>query len=63
MIVNKDADFNKIIRQIDKRYNDGYYADKKQSGNETLAEVFVRLRNKEEIPAVAKVLVESYFGK
>ncbi len=111
MIVNKDADFNKIIRQIDKRYNDGYYAgksledylahemahcmlyqdcktnavynakhkqveslysslkgisgyaDKKQSGNEALAEAFVRLRNKEEIPTVAKVLVKSYFGK
>lgn len=39
------------------------YADKTKSGNEALAEAFVRVRNKEEVPPIAKVLVESYFGR
>lgn len=38
------------------------YADKERSGNEALAEAFVRLRNGEKVPSIAKVLVESYIG-
>ena len=38
------------------------YADKLQSGNEALAEAFVRVRNNESISPIIKVLVESYFG-
>ena len=33
------------------------------SGNEALAEAFVRIRNGEEVPAIAKVLVEVYVGR
>ena len=39
------------------------YADKKKSGNEALAEAFVWVRNKEEVTPIARVLVETYFGK
>ena len=39
------------------------YADKEKSGNEALAEAFVRLRNNEKVPSIAKVLVESYIGR
>lgn len=111
MVVNSDADFNKVVRNIDRKYNDGYfagksledylahemahvmlyqdctsdvayrakynqienlydklkgisrYADKSNSGNEALAEAFVRVRNKEKVPPMAKILVDAYFGK
>ncbi len=37
------------------------YADEKQSGNEALAEAFVRVRNGEEVSPIVKILVDSYF--
>jgi SPP1 gp7 family putative phage head morphogenesis protein len=109
MVVNSNADFGKIIRQMPAKYNSGYYAgktledylahemahcmlyqdctsneeyyalydevealypylqgislyaDKKKSGNEALAEAFVRIRNNEEIPPIAEALVSVYF--
>ncbi len=111
MVINENADFDKIISRIQKKYEDGHfagksledylahemahcmlyqdcttetqciarynqveslyaylkgisgYADKRKSGNEALAEAFVRVRNNEEVPAIVKVIVESYFGK
>lgn len=111
MVVNENANFEKIIRNIIPKYNDGYYAgktledyiahemahcmlyqdcktdaiyrakyqqieslysvlkgmsgyaDKRQSGNEALAEAFVKVRNGEEVPPIVKTLVETYFGK
>ena len=111
MIINQDADFDRIVRQIPKEYESGYfaeksledciahemfhvmvyqdcesesayraryeqvealyrhlkgisgYADKTESGNEALAEAFVRIRNDENVPLIAKILVETYVGK
>lgn len=111
MVVNRNADFEKILNQIPKRYEDGFFAgktledylahemfhvmmyqdcknefeyrakfsqieslyenlkgiskytDKSKSGNEALAEAFVRMRNGENVPAIAKILVESYVGR
>ena len=111
MVINENADFEKIISRIERRYKDGQfagksledyiahemahcmlyqdctsdqmyraryqqieslypslkgisgYADRTKSGNEALAEAFVRVRNKENVPPMAKVLVNSYFGK
>ena len=111
MVVNKNADFSKIIKKMPARYKKGLmagknledyiahemahcmlyqdcktdsqhnakynqieslydslkgisgYADKTKSGNEALAEAFVRVRNNEKVPPIAKVLVEAYFGK
>lgn len=111
MVVNRKADFEKILDQIPKRYEDGFFAgrtledyiahemfhvmmyqdcknefeyrakfsqieslyenlkgiskytDKSKSGNEALAEAFVRMRNGENVPTIAKVLVESYVGR
>lgn len=37
--------------------------DKTQSGNATLMEAFVRVRNNEEVEPIAKALVDAYFGK
>lgn len=39
------------------------YADSTKSGNEALAEAFVRIRNGEDVPLIAKVLVETYIGR
>lgn len=39
------------------------YADFTKSGNEALAEAFVRIRNGEAVPLLAKVLVEAYIGR
>lgn len=62
-----DVEYNAKYNQIESLYSAlkgiSGYADIKQSGNEALAEAFVRVRNKEEVPQVVKVLVESYFGK
>ena len=111
MVVNQDADFNKIVKQIPLRYVMGRfagksledylahemahvmlyqdcksdleyiakdrqveqlydalkgisgYADESQSGNEALAEAFVRVRNGEDVPPIVKVIVESYFAR
>lgn len=111
MVVNENADFNRIISSIDKKYNSNYfsgktledyiahemahcmlyqdcttdreyyakykqvealwdklkdvsgYAEESKSGNEALAEAFVRVRNKEAVSPIIKVLVKSYFGR
>jgi hypothetical protein len=111
MVVNKDADFKKIMRRIPQRYETGQfagksiedylahemahcmlyqdctsdamyrskykqietlydslkgvsgYADRTKSGNEALAEAFVRVRNNEPVSPIVKVLVNTYFGK
>lgn len=39
------------------------YADRTKSGNEALAEAFVRVRNNEKVAPIVKILVESYYGK
>lgn len=111
MIVNADADFDKIITKMEENYESGRfagksledylahemahvmlyqdcatdneyrakfqqieslydalkgvsrYADREKSGNEALAEAFVRVRNKEKVPPITKILVDSYFGR
>lgn len=111
MVVNQNADFEKIVSRIPREYASGYfagksledymahemfhvmayqdcgsehayraryeqiealygqlkgisgYADSTESGNEALAEAFVRIRNGEEVPLIAKVLVETYIGR
>ena len=111
MVVNENADFEKIKRRISAKYESGefagksledyiahemahcmlyqdcktdieytakyqqieylysslkgisHYADRQQSGNEALAEAFVRVRNGEKVSPIAKVLVNTYFGK
>lgn len=111
MVVNQNANFERILSVINKRYNNGQfagksledylahemahcmlyqdcttdsmykakyqqiealydnlkgisgYADKKKSGNEALAEAFVRVRNNEEVSPIVKVLVETYFNR
>ena len=111
MIVNADADFDKIITKMEENYELGRfagksledylahemahvmlyqdcttdnkyrakyqqieslydalkgvsrYADREKSGNEALAEAFVRVRNKEEVSPITKILVDSYFGR
>lgn len=39
------------------------YADKKQDGNEALAEAFVRARNHETLPEHVTELLEKYYGR
>lgn len=39
------------------------YADRMKSGNEALAEAFVRMRNGEPVPPIATVLVNAYIGR
>lgn len=111
MVVNANADFDKITSSMKRKYNSGYlagktledyiahemahcmlyqdcasdtqyrarykqieslydklqgisgYADKAKSGNEALAEAFVRVRNNETVSPIVKILVKSYFGK
>ena len=111
LVINSNADFEKVMKTIPRRYNAGYfagksledyiahemfhvmayqdcktkpqyrakftqienlfgnlkgiskYADKSGSGNEALAEAFVRMRNGEKVPELAKVLVEAYIGR
>jgi len=110
MAVNRDADFAKIVKQMQAKYKSRFfagksledylahemahvmlyqdcksdieyyakdqqienlydllkgisrYADRTKSGNEALAEAFVRVRNGEKVPPIAKILVESYYG-
>lgn len=111
MVVNPNADFSRVIKNIKKKYETGYlagksledylahemahvmlyqdcknsieyfakscqveglydvlkgvsgYADKTNSGNEAIAEAFVRVRNREDVPPIVKVIVESYFAR
>ncbi len=39
------------------------YTDEMQSGNEALAEAFVRVRNNECDPSIVKMLVKFYFER
>lgn len=61
-----DTEYQAKYRQIEGLYESlkgiSGYADKTKSGNEALAEAFVRARNKESISPMAKVLIKSYFG-
>jgi len=111
MVINRNADFEKIRSKITQQYDSGYfagksfedymahemfhvmvyqdcesefaykakyeqiealygqlkgisgYADSTKSGNEALAEAFVRIRNGEDVPLIAKVLVEAYIER
>lgn len=62
-----DAQYYSRYRQIEDMYKylQGIsgYADGIKSGNEALAEAFVRVRNNEEVSPMAKILVETYYGK
>ena len=109
LVINEDADYDKIKRLIRKRYSKGIfagktiedyvahemahimtyqdceneaqyltkkqiiskqfvrgisgYADKTEDGTESLAEAFVRYRNKEKIPLQAEILVRTYIER
>lgn len=111
MVVNRDADFFKIIEKMQEKYESRFlagksledylahemahvmlyqdcksdieyyakdqqienlydllkgisrYADRTKSGNEALVEAFVRVRNGEKVPPIAKILVEAYYGE
>jgi len=56
-----DAEYLAKYDQVETLYDSlkgiSKYADKKESGNEALAEAFVRVRNKEEVSQIARVLV------
>lgn len=62
-----DSEYNAKYQQIESLYDAlkgiSKYADKTQSGNEALAEAFVKVRNKEKIPQIAQILVESYLKR
>lgn len=61
-----DAEYRAKYKQIENLYpylkGISGYGDRDKSGNEALAEAFVRVRNGEEVPPMAKILVKSYFG-
>lgn len=111
MVVNRNADFEAVVKGMSTKYASGYlagksledyvahemfhvmlyqdckteqqyrakylqieglfdylrgiseYADRSRSGNEALAEAFVRIRNGEEVAPIVKVLVESYVSR
>lgn len=62
-----DNEYSTRFQQINSLY--GFlkgisgYADKEKSGNEALAEAFVRIRNREEVQPIVKLLVDSYFRR
>ena len=62
-----DAEYRAKYQQIESLYSSlkgiSHYADKKQSGNEALAEAFVRVRNGEKVSPIVRVLVDTYFGR
>ncbi len=62
-----DKEYFAKYRQVEELYDSlkgiSGYADKIKSGNDALAEAFVRVRNGEEVSPVIKRLVESYYGK
>lgn len=39
------------------------HADKMKSGNEALTEAFVKMRNQEDIPPIASVLLKTFIGR
>jgi len=59
------AGFYDFYERVDKQYVPGVsgYADATQSGLETLAEAFVKIRNGEDVPPAAKKLVERYIER
>ena len=59
------AGFYDFYERVDKQYVPGVsgYADATQSGLETLAEAFVKMRNGEDVPPAAKKLVERYIER
>lgn len=57
------ARFSQIEQLYDALKGISGYADKHKSGNEALAEAFVRFRNDEEIPAIARILIKTYLEK
>ena len=62
-----DTEYRAKYQQIESLYSSlkgvSHYADRQQSGNEALAEAFVRVRNGEKVSPIIKVLVNTYFGK
>lgn len=62
-----DIEYKSKYQQVESLYSSlkgiSGYGDDSQSGNEALAEAFVRVRNNEKVPVVVKILVESYFGR
>lgn len=62
-----DNEYHAKYQQIESLYDAlkgvSKYADRTRSGNEALAEAFVRVRNKEIVSPITKILVESYFGR
>lgn len=62
-----DAEYGIRYQLVESLYSSlkgiSHYADRMQSGNEALAEAFVRVRNKEKVPAIVKLLVDTYIGK
>lgn len=64
---NSDSAYHAKYQQIESLYGSlkgvSGYADRSKSGNEALAEAFVRVRNKEAVEPIVKILVESYFER
>lgn len=62
-----DIAYHAKYKQVESLYNSlkgmSNYSNNVQSGNEALAEAFVRVRNKENVAPIVKILVESYYGK
>ena len=62
-----DIEYKAKYQQIESLYSNlkgiSHYADRQQSGNEALAEAFIKVRNNENVSPIVKVLVKSYFGK
>ena len=62
-----DIEYYDKFRQVENLYDAlkgiSRYADKTKSGNEALAEAFVKVRNREEVPPIVKVIVESYYAR
>lgn len=62
-----DNEYYAKYQQVESLYSSlqgmSEYADKRKSGNEALAEAFVRVRNNESVLPIVKILVESYFGR
>lgn len=60
-----EAEFRTRQRIVERQFMQGIsqYADKTGKGEESLAEAFVRYRNKEKIPIRAELLIRSYIER
>ena len=60
-----EAEFRTRQRIVERQFMQGIsqYADKTGKGEESLAEAFVRYRNKEKIPFRAELLIRSYIER